>query len=96
MKALVILAAKKGNGTVVLNKVDYHHEMCDILTDPAYKQVENDSTIYLEKKTRDLILKTPIDDKVKRGLIPVKSLHAHHGSMVYPKFTKLGFHAARL
>ncbi|XP_023028767.2 uncharacterized protein [Leptinotarsa decemlineata] len=67
---IIILPADKGNATVVLNTIDYESKMMKLLEDPAYKKIVRDLTTYLEKTTKTAINNSPIDDKIKRHLIP--------------------------
>ena len=67
---IIVLPADKGNASVVLDTTEYKRKMGDLLKDPAYKCTENDPTVYLEKKTRTLILNSPIDNATAKFLIP--------------------------
>ncbi|XP_074035217.1 uncharacterized protein [Leptinotarsa decemlineata] len=67
---IIILPADKGNATVVLNTIDYESKMMKLLEDPAYKKIVRDPTTYLEKTTKTAINNSPIDDEIKRHLIP--------------------------
>jgi hypothetical protein len=69
--SIVIVPADKGNATVVMDEENYRLKMNKLLDDPAYVTTKQDPTVYLEKKTRSLILDvSSIDDKIKRLLIP--------------------------
>ncbi|KAJ9592804.1 hypothetical protein L9F63_015526, partial [Diploptera punctata] len=67
---IIILPADKGNATVVMNSADYDLKMTALLNSEAYKPRTSDPTTYLEKTTKKKILDTPIDEELKRRLIP--------------------------
>ena len=69
-KNITILPADKGNSTVLINTEDYMSKIRSLLDDQSYKMVNRDPTTYLEKTTKNLINKSPIDQEIKNKIIP--------------------------
>jgi hypothetical protein len=67
---IIVLPADKGNATVVMNTSDYNTKMRALLVDAAYTPRRADPTTNLEKKTKALIVASPLDLEVKKYLIP--------------------------
>ena len=91
-KDIVILKPDKGNGVVILNKVDYVKGINEIVNDKSkFKELNNDPTIYREGKLqrflRDLKKKGKIDTDVYNSVYPSGSQPA----LIYglPKMHKI-------
>jgi len=70
---LTILAADKGNATVILNNTDYQQKMASLLQDPSYKKLTKDPTDSTERKTTTLIKKTTLSEDLCKKVSPTGS-----------------------
>ena len=70
----LILQPDKGTATVVMDRDEYRNKMLQLLEDPTYKKLKNDSTTKIEKRVtqslRKLEEKGWIADKAKLNLTP--------------------------
>jgi hypothetical protein len=53
-----------------MNSEDYNTKMKQLLDDPSYRPSSRDPTTYLEKTTKSKILESPIEEEIKKKLIP--------------------------
>lgn len=65
-KTIIILAADKGNATVVTNTLDYKQKIQDLLDPSTYRKLSRDSTSL--RKSNDLIKLSYIPNDTKRLL----------------------------
>ena len=63
--SIIILAADKGNATVVMDRVEYSNKLADLIGNGGYCKVKKDPTLKMERKpsqilgkNKDLILQT--------------------------------------
>ena len=73
-KQLIILPADKGNATVVMNSADYETKIKDLLSADNYSIRKRDPTIFLEKKTKQLLTESGWEETVIKKLSPSGSL----------------------
>ncbi|XP_047004634.1 uncharacterized protein LOC124622889 [Schistocerca americana] len=69
-KGIVVLAADKGNVTVLLKSEDYWQKIDFLLPDPAYKEVGKDTTASVMHKTINLLNSSVLDRNTIRKLYP--------------------------
>ncbi|KAK9874835.1 hypothetical protein WA026_005651 [Henosepilachna vigintioctopunctata] len=67
-KDIIILPADKGNATTVLNTVDYHQKVQDLLKPENYKMLKRDPTASILRKTNDLIKNSSIPEELQKKI----------------------------
>ncbi|XP_060528287.1 uncharacterized protein LOC132703174 [Cylas formicarius] len=77
--SVIVLAADKGNATVVLNTVDYEKKIGDLLDPKTYKKLQQDPTNRILKKTNTLY-GLP---KIHKEAVPLRPIVSAIGSPTY-------------
>ncbi|XP_071447161.1 uncharacterized protein [Hetaerina americana] len=85
---ITVLKADKGNATVLLNTMDYHRKVQQLLQDPAYRTITRDPTDALVRKTTTLIKKSLPGSEANRNLVPLAPVPPRHYGL--PKIHKEG------
>ncbi|XP_071440436.1 uncharacterized protein [Hetaerina americana] len=67
---ITVLKADEGNAIVLLNTMDYHRKVQDLLQDPEHRTITRDPTEALVRETTSLIKKSLASSEANRNLVP--------------------------
>ncbi|XP_071440817.1 uncharacterized protein [Hetaerina americana] len=67
---ITVLKADTGKATILLNTMDYHRKVQQLLQDAAYRTITRDPTDALVRKTTTLIKKSLPGSEANRNLVP--------------------------
>ena len=73
-KDILILAADKGNATVVMKTDDYKEKIKNLLDPVTYKKLKHDPTTTILRKTNQLIRASSIEPDIKKNLCSSEAL----------------------
>lgn len=89
---IIIVLADKGDTTVIMNTVDYHQKIQELLDTEAYKRILRGPSKAVMRKTNHLIKQSSLGTDIQAGLQVTEALLL--GLHVLPKFTRLAYHSA--
>ncbi|XP_046998096.1 uncharacterized protein LOC124613438 [Schistocerca americana] len=69
-KSIIVRKLDKGNATVILDTVDYHRKMEQLLADPVYRKLKCDPANTIIRKVKHLISVSRLDSSITKNLTP--------------------------